>query len=129
MGTAANWMGNLIISSTFLEISERTKLTGYGTLFLFSLCSFLGSLWIYFVLPETLHSTFIESEDFFTQEGDDDNDNGYEDDITNINYFRANDEKSSLMSQNSQNQTKVTFAAYDTVLTNSFQQDSSQNSF
>lgn len=98
--TATNWMGNLIISSSFLEISDSSKLTTYGTFSLYSIISFLGAIWIYFVLPETMDSTFIESEDFFARCGKNDN-NG--------------NENTKLLNNNECHNSKVKFAAYDTI--------------
>lgn len=98
--TATNWMGNLIISSSFLEISDSSKLTTYGTFSLYSIISFLGAIWIYFVLPETMDSTFIESEDFFARCGKNDN-NG--------------NENTKLLNNNDCHNSKVKFAAYDTI--------------
>jgi len=91
-------MGNLIISSSFLELSDSTKLTSYGTFFLYSIISFLGAIWIYFVLPETMDSTSIDSEDFFTRASDDHHE-CYDDETTGLNKKQ-----------------KVTFSAYDTIV-------------
>ncbi|KAL7570220.1 hypothetical protein ACA910_020646 [Epithemia clementina (nom. ined.)] len=53
ISTGANWLCNLIISSTFLTISDPQVFTLYGSFWLYSVISFLGVAWLYFVLPET----------------------------------------------------------------------------
>ena len=53
ISTGMNWLCNLIISSTFLTISDAQVLTLHGSFWLYSFISLLGVVWLYLVLPET----------------------------------------------------------------------------
>ena len=73
-----------------------------GTFFLYSIISFLGAIWIYFVLPETMDSTCIESEDFFTRS----------DDFNKNDVDECSDDETTRLNKKQ----KVTSSAYDTIV-------------
>ncbi|KAL3853168.1 hypothetical protein ACJMK2_016733 [Sinanodonta woodiana] len=66
LATMTNWVFNLIVSLTFLTLTE--KLTKYGTFWLFCGISLLGFIWLFFVLPETKNKTLEEVEELFMSE-------------------------------------------------------------
>jgi hypothetical protein len=50
LGAAAQWLGNLaVVKATPYMITSL----GYGTFFFFGSCAFLGSLYVYFYVPES----------------------------------------------------------------------------
>lgn len=53
ISTSVNWLGNIIISATFLSISEPTFLSQQGAFWLYGIIAFFGTIWVYFALPET----------------------------------------------------------------------------
>ena len=72
ISTGCNWLCNLIISSTFLTLSDPSVLTLYGSFFLYGLLSLAGVLWLYWKLPETKGLSYHEIETCFaTKSGSD----------------------------------------------------------
>ncbi|CAK9174132.1 unnamed protein product [Ilex paraguariensis] len=60
IAAVSNWTSNLIVSETFLTLTEA--LGSAGTFLLFAVFSFLGLLAIYFLVPETKGLQFEEVE-------------------------------------------------------------------
>jgi SP family myo-inositol transporter-like MFS transporter 13 len=63
LSTATNWLCNLVISSTFLTLSNRLMI--HRAFWLYGILSGIGWVWLYFILPETKGRSMEEIQDAF----------------------------------------------------------------
>jgi SP family myo-inositol transporter-like MFS transporter 13 len=68
--TSVNWVGNVVISATFLTVASPHVLTQYGAFWLYALIAFSGLVGLSFTLPETKGVPLEEIEALFIKPGD-----------------------------------------------------------
>lgn len=66
ISTGTNWFMNLLVSSSFLTLSDQSVLTVSGSFALYAILTVMGASWLYWNLPETKGASLEQLHCFFT---------------------------------------------------------------
>lgn len=66
ISTATNWLFNLLVSTTFLTVSDPSVLTVSGSFGLYASVTLVGVVWLYWNLPETKGASLDQLDAFFS---------------------------------------------------------------
>ena len=70
LSTSVNWIGNVIVSATFLSLASPHALTQYGAFWLYAAIAVAGFVGLFFTLPETKGVPLEEIEALFMKPTD-----------------------------------------------------------
>lgn len=70
LSTSVNWIGNVVISATFLSIASPRALTQYGAFWLYAVIAAIGFAGLFVTLPETKGVPLEEMEALFMKPED-----------------------------------------------------------
>lgn len=68
--TTVNWLGNVVVSATFLSLASDDVLGTDGAFWLYASIALAGWIWLYYGMPETKGRSLEEIEMLFAREGD-----------------------------------------------------------
>ncbi|CAM9822873.1 unnamed protein product, partial [Laminaria digitata] len=68
--TTVNWLGNVVVSATFLSLASDDVLGTDGAFWLYASIAVAGWIWLYYGMPETKGLSLEEMELLFAREGD-----------------------------------------------------------
>lgn len=68
--TTVNWLGNYVISATFLSLADKRALGRDGAFWLYATIGVAGWVWLYGCMPETKGLSLEEIELLFARPGD-----------------------------------------------------------
>lgn len=68
--TTVNWLGNVVVSATFLTLASSDALGKDGAFWLYASIGVVGWIWLYRCMPETKGLSLEEIELLFEREGD-----------------------------------------------------------